>query len=203
MATDPGDIETFIDAVCSNNPWKYDETAIFAPWRSVTVEKPLRIGWLVEDDHHPLHPPTLRVMKEARCVLEAAGHCILPVKNFPSINEALKISFHLFGMDPDGTPFTHIAKSGEPEIPSIAKSLLPESERLAPSLERLYDLTEHRDAIKAQAHKVMVDLALDVVLMPGNAGPASPHDTYGLPPYTVFLNLLEVCISSKYLICSC
>ena len=186
------DIGTFMKAVCDADAWRFDETALSAPWRDVRIPTSLRIGVIWEDTKYPLFPPVKRAISDAVEKLKTAGHTLVDLDDFPSISDANTRSFHYFGMDPAGTPFMHIAASGEPPILSIAKSLLPESEWLSPTLENLYSLNEGRASAKAHFRRTMVENELDVIIMPGNAGPASKHDTYGLPPYTVYINYLDV-----------
>ena len=45
---------------------------------------------------------------------------------------------------------------------------------------------------KDEWRKLWVERKLDAVLSPGNQGTAVKHDEYGLPPYTVVWNCLDV-----------
>ena len=201
LTTNPDDLETFLEAVCNADAWKFDDTAISAPWRNVSAPGSLRIGLILEDKQHPLHPPILRIISEVVEKLKSVGHTLIELNDIPSMSEINIRSFQYFGMDPAGTPFKNIASSGEPRIPSIAISLLPESQWLPTTLESLYDLNEKRASDQAKFQRLIVENELDVILMPGNAGPASAHDTYGLPPYTVYINYLNV--SRQHIIGCC
>ena len=59
-------------------------------------------------------------------------------------------------------------------------------------MENLYELNEKRALDKAQFRRIIVENELHVAIMPGNASPVSEHYTYGLPPYTVYINYLDV-----------
>ncbi len=195
LTTHSDDLGTFFEAVCNADAWRFDDTAISAPWRSVSSSGSLRIGLILEDKQYPLHPPTLRTLSEVVEKLKTAGHTLVELHDIPSMSEINIRSFQYFGMDPAGTPFTYIASTGEPRIPSIAISLLPETQWLPATLSNLYDLNEKRASDQAKFQRLIVENELDVIVMPGNAGPASTHDTYGLPPYTVYLNYLNVSCS--------
>lgn len=187
------DMQLAMETIFNADPWGMDQSALFAPYRKVESKRKLRLGLIMEDPDIPLQPPTLRTINEVVKTLEGAGHEIVPITKFPSIYAALKLAFHFFGMDTAGTPFANISSSGEPRIPSIATSLLPKEEWIEANLDNLYDLNIQRDEYKSKFRDIFMSHELDAFIMPGNAGPAQPHDTYGLPPYTVFLNFLDVC----------
>ena len=197
LATSTRDLELLLRCVVNSDPWEKDSNVIFSPWRRITHKPALRLGFILEDSHFPLHPPVLRTLTAATEKIKQAGHEIIPF-TVPSIKEACLLAFRSFSMDPASTPLKHISASGEPVIPALASTELP-SEHLqyecAPmTLESLYDLNEQRGWYKEQFRKLFVENSLDGIVMAGYQGTAVPHDQYGFTPYTVLWNVVYVCV---------
>lgn len=195
LATSIRDLELLTRLVTNADPWQVDSSAIFSPWRTVTPKSTLRLGLIQEDAHFPLHPPVLRNLEQATAKLQQAGHEIIPM-TVPSIKDVCSLAFRMFAMDPAGTPFRHIAASGEPTIPALASTSLPHEyiqDEYAPlTLEGLYDLNEQRSRYQEELRKLIVEANVDAIIMPGYQGTAQPHDLYGFPSYTVFWNVMDV-----------
>ena len=196
LATSVRDLNLFMKLVSDFDPWQFDSSVIYSPWRAVTSKSgSLRLGLIEEDPHFPLHPPVLRTLQQATEKLQAAGHEIVPLVT-PSIKDACALSFRMFAMDPAGTASRHIAASGEPTIPALASTSLPHEYMqydYAPlTLEGLYDLNEQRNKFKEEFRSLVVRAGIDAIIMPGYQGTAQPHDVFGFVPYTVLWNLLDV-----------
>lgn len=195
LATSVRDLELLMKSVTNYDPWNFDSTAIFSPWREVKPKARLRLGLIQEDPHFPLHPPVLRTLKEASEKLGLAGHEIIPLQT-PSIKDACALAFRMFAMDPSGTAFQHIAASGEPTIPALKSTSLPHEymqyEYAPLSLDGLYDLNQQRNQLKEEFREIMVKSKVDAIIMPGYQGTAQPHDVFGFVPYTVLWNVLDV-----------
>lgn len=199
LATSPRDLALLVRCVVDSDPWELDSSVIFSPWRPVAHKPSLRLGFILEDSHFPLHPPVLRTLTAAREKLSQAGHEIVPL-TVPSIKEACLLGFRCFSMDPAKTPFKHISASGEPVIPALASTKLPNEHmpyEYAPmSLEGLYDLTEQRAWYQERFRKLVVHNRLDGIIMAGYQGTAVAHDQYGWTPYTILWNVVDVGILS-------
>lgn len=195
LATSVRDLKMFMKLVTDFDPWRFDSSVIFSPWRAVTSKSTLRLGLIQEDAHFPLHPPVLRTLKQATEKLQAASHEIVPLAT-PSIKEACALAFRMFYMDPALTTARHIAASGEPTIPALASTALPhEYMQYDPApltLDGLYDLNVQRNKFKEEFRSMIVQAGIDSIIMPGYQGTAQPHDVFGFVPYTVLLNLLDV-----------
>lgn len=180
------------------DPWELDSSAIFSPWRTVSPKKVLRLGFLEEDPHFPLHPPVLRTLTTTVEKLRKAGHEVVPLKT-SVIRDACALAFRIFAMDPAKTAFQHIAASGEPIIPALATTAIPQKNmpfEYAPlTLESLYDLTEQRNRIKDEFRSLMVQSKVDAIIMAGYQSTAVPHDKYGIPSYTTIWNVTDVSTS--------
>jgi amidase len=143
LATSVRDLTLFMKLMTSADPWKLDSSVIFSPWRTVASQATIRLGLIQEDSHFPLHPPVLRNLTIAAERLRASGHEIVPLKTL-LIRDACALAFRMFSMDPAQTAFQHITASGEPTIPSLATTSLPQAimpyEYADLTLEALYDL---------------------------------------------------------------
>lgn len=197
LATSLNDIELFFTSVISTAPWKYDSTTHAVPWQNVgNLRSSFRIGVLAEDPKWPLHPPVRRTIDDAVKLLENAGHTIvqLPQNVSTAAQTGLDLSLEYFSLDDSNTSLRYIQEGGEPAInalkvlgldkpqPNQRKYTIPELAAL--DLRRL----EYGDAWRRQ----FTDLELDIIIAPGAQNTAVPHDTYGLFPYTVMWNLLDV-----------
>ncbi|KAJ5106896.1 amidase [Penicillium angulare] len=194
LATSVRDLELFSRVVINSDPWKYDSSAIFSTWRTVPAKPKLRLGFILEDTHFPVHPPVLNTLTQAVERLKAAGHEIINLEP-PSITNATLLAFRNFAMDPANTAFKHIQASGEPRIPALSSTDLPHEYMpydYAPlTLEGLYDLLEERGKYKAEFGRLFTEKQIDAIIMPGYQGTAPQHDLIGWVPYTVVNNVLN------------
>ncbi len=198
LATTVRDIDLFFKSVLLDDIWAVDETALHLPWRkdtNVTPSKPLRIGVILESDHQPIHPPILRSLTSAQTVLSKAGHTLVPLPDAGSlIHPSAITAWKLLFLDPNPIPLQTVQRGREPLITSLTNGLqdLAELAGYKPTLEGLFDLNVQRSKMQATFRQIFTDNDLDVILLPGNQTVAPPHDTYGIPEYTVLANLLNV-----------
>jgi amidase len=97
--------------VTNVDPWQFDSSALFSPWRTVPPKTTLRLELIQEDTNFPLHPPALRTLTSATEKFQAAGDEVAPL-HIPFIRDACTLAFRMFSLDPARTPFKHIAASG-------------------------------------------------------------------------------------------
>lgn len=201
MAASVEDLSMFMKTVIDKRPWKYDVTAMDIPWRSVEVggSEKLVIGVLAEDPEYPLHPPVKRALDSAADALQKAGHKVihLPADEARGPGYGSRIGFQYFGMvGPD--PIVIGKEVNEPLVASVARLVHPFTKApfpVSPELDIGHQLSALDDAREAYAdawRKAWIDNDLDVVLAPGAAHTAVPHDTYGNPVYTLMWNVLNV-----------
>lgn len=137
-----------------------------------------------------------RALTTAVQKLEAAGHRIVDLSGkVPSAAHAADVSFRIFQLDPDKTQLKNVASSGEPFIPSLRFTYNLEGRDPEPTLRGLFDLNAARGEIAAKMRRLYLDHQLDVIVGSGYQSCAVPHDTFGLPVYTVLANLVDVRIS--------
>lgn len=200
LATTFSDLELFFKAVLDADPSRYDSTVLAAPWISApgsTLDdlrkRPLRIGFLAEDPAFPLHPPIARALAEASAALTKAGHQVVQLPHDPAANASRsnEIGFNMFSIDPLDTSKKYIERSGEPPVNSVKLSA-PPGEKHAYTIDELASLSIQQKEFADKWRRLWLDHGIDIVLAPGAQNTAVPHDTYGMPPYTLIWNLLDV-----------
>ncbi|KAL4795566.1 amidase signature domain-containing protein [Aspergillus venezuelensis] len=191
------DLELFMSTVLKTEPWKYDVTAMGAPWSApAESQSPLTIGVLPEDPAFPLHPPVKRALESAAEALSKKGHRIVRLPSDPSRNVAFAFRL-VFEWLTYGPQLDHFTPSGEPLIKSLAKA--PSPAQSGPFLlsqdldvfKKIEVLSIARRNYTDAWRKAFVDYGLDAVIAPGAQNTAVPHDTYGMPPYTAVWNLVN------------
>ncbi|KAL1793520.1 hypothetical protein ACET3X_008502 [Alternaria dauci] len=201
IASDIRALNLLCRLVLSMRPAMYDATALDVPWRDLELSPyvpKLRFGLLTEDPAFPLHPPVKRALAQAVGALEAKGHQIVPISpSRAQVSNALALAFAYFGLD---DPPAHIAASGEPLVPSVIQAMqafgafrcdfLNDCEGLQ-GIPRVAALNVKRQSIADEWRKVWREERLDAVIGPAAQSTAVAHDTYGLPPYTLLLNVLD------------
>ena len=193
------DAEYFMRNILKFDTWTLDEDVISAPWRHLppTQLNELEVktfGVLLEDPKYPLHPAVLRNLRLALGKLSAAGHKLLPLANeLPKdvISASALTALTVLAMDPEKTALGYCARAGEPLIPSIASTQLPELTKIKPNINGVFHLNTEISNAKAMFRQVIVDKNLDAILMPAYQATAVTHDTYGPPVYTILANLLD------------
>lgn len=174
-----------------------DDMALAFPWMETTTPPAsmLTIGVLPEDPSVPLHPNMQRTLSKAVENLAAAGHRIVDLSSqIQFIGPAADLSFRFFRVDPDKTQLQHIHNGGELPIPSLRFTYDLDGKESEPTLRNLFDLNVDRAKIAAAMRQVYIDNELDVIIGPGYQSTAVPHDTFGVPAYTVLANLVDVCV---------
>ncbi|KAL3496408.1 fatty-acid amide hydrolase [Aspergillus germanicus] len=200
LAHSLSDINLFMSSVLRAQPWTYDVSASAAPWQDLSVattgKSVLTIGVLPDDAQFLLHPPVRRALDSAILALSKAGHRIVPLNTDPArdLAYANRLAFQYFIYGPH---IDHIAASGEPVVPSVAKMSSPmftgpfPVDMELPPYEKIDALHKARQRYADAWRRAWVANGLDVVLAPGAQNTAVPHDTYGWPPYTLIWNLLD------------
>ncbi|KIW08265.1 uncharacterized protein PV09_01188 [Verruconis gallopava] len=188
------DMELWMRTVIDSEPWDLDPNCLAVPWRRVEpFTRPLRLGVITDDPKRMLHPTVLRTIKSASEALKNAGHMIMPLDGLiPSIWESCILSWKYFALDPQDTPAKILAEVNEPLVPSISTTYLDEiPQGWHPSIDDLYAMNMERFKIIHSYHKILTENSLDGFIMPVYQATAVPHDTYGLPIWTVLPNLIN------------
>ncbi|KAL5121498.1 hypothetical protein ACEQ8H_000570 [Pleosporales sp. CAS-2024a] len=187
------DYGLFMKTVIDQEPWLVDENTLNVPWRTIQpASKPLRFGLVGGCTERPLHPPIARSLHETAAALKSHGHETVVIDDsIPNLYASAVLGFKFFMLDVTNVAGQHIAASGEPPIPSLATSGVPELRNWKPDLEKMWDMTLERGAVIKGWHDIVVKERLDAILMPGYQGVAPAHDTYGIPVYTILPSLIN------------
>lgn len=141
-----------------------------------------------------------RAMKEAARLLQAEGHEIIQLRPEESlVAEACEVAFALFGMMAAGPDF--ITEGREPPVKTVvyARGLMAgmpsKFAKEQASLEgvvKLAGLTAKRQEVAEAWRELWNKYQFDAVLSPSCQHVAPPHDQFGIPAYTTYLNTLDV-----------
>ena len=207
LANDLDSLGLFMRAVVGARPHSYDATAMDMDWRELpgsANKSKLRLGVLAEDPAYPIHPPVRKAVADAVQLLQAEGHEIIHLSAQECRTaHAVQVAWGLFGLDT--TARSILKAGGEDEIPSrliIAERLRNVSPEFlsdlkdSEGLKRLSGLNAKRRIIEDEWRKVWNKHGLDAVVGQAAQNTAVEHDEFGMPPYTVILNLLDVSFSS-------
>lgn len=211
LANDINALEIFVKAVIDARPSKYDSTAIDVPWRAVSSDpnRTLRLGVLAEDPKFPLHPSVKKAVAEATERLEADGHHLIRLNAEDcQISSITKIAWDLFGFDK--TASLLLSSAGEQpirsqvQIASQIQGLYSMGSQVTTSteteMEKLSAANIKRSAAIENWRKIWNLCELDAVVGPAAQHTAVEHDMYGVPAYTVLLNVLDVSVPQGQLI---
>ena len=189
------DLDFFLKNVIDAKPWNFDAGALPIPWRESivsSVDPKMRIGLFAQDPEFPVHPPVTRALNEAAKKLTSAGFTIVPLSDTPKLTTAVDLCTDYWSLDNQKTSLKFINASGEPLIPSLAKTIDGINKKASYTLDEVFEINVAKGAYKSSWNKLFAENSLDVILCPGAQNTAVPHDTYGVPPYTCVWNLLEV-----------
>ena len=187
------DAELLLKVVFNSNAADLDNDVLGVPFRPYQSQSVLTIGVMPEDPLFPLHPPIQRTLQAAVKKLVAAGHKVVDLSGqLPSLSDAKDIAWRYFSMDPDNTPLSHVKRSGEPYIPSLKYTFDLTESGPEPTLRELYRLNTARGQFVTHIRQLFVKKELDILLGPGYQSCAVPHDSYGIPEYTLISNYLNV-----------
>lgn len=204
LANDFESMEIFMRAVLKARPALYDGQVMDSPWREIAAKAPqrgLRLGLLPIEDLFPLHPPIRCALEKARQKLEDAGHTVVDLTADECYLEEITALGWGGYATVDSAPTT-VVDSIEPPVPSRHRMMaelgrwkfktLPADlhsmdpfKKLATLNTRVFEICDAWSGLWKR-HK------LDAIVGPGAQGTAVPHDTFGLPPYTSFHNILDV-----------
>lgn len=202
MGNSVQDLNLFMKVATSLRPWKYDANILDLPWRSpepLAEAGKLTIGILPDIKEYPLHPPVRRTMNKAVAALEKAGHNVIHLAeaDIPNLVQALRIAWGFFGLGSAGLQALEDL-IGEPLLYTVRREPHPFSDgKFAVSTElgvpeQLSALHDARDAYAQSWKQAWLQHNLDVIVSPCGQHTAVPHDSGGLPPYTIIWNVLDV-----------
>lgn len=230
MARTFGDLRYFTESVISMKPWNYDHTVHPIPWRSEiykeTKEKKLRVGVIRTDKVVDPSPAVARALDTSVEAYRRDGAEIVELTDMPDMYDSLVLASQLLNSDGCKTflswiRFGESTDSGAAQmafyanLPSPIKWLyafyvrhIRRDPMWAGLLDEWYHksayeqwkLVAKREANKAQWHEYLNKKDVDVILMPVNALPATPHgamkDACAACGYTFIWNMVCFFLSS-------
>ena len=187
------DYDLFMKTIIHPQLWLSDEGVINVPWRTVApLTRPLRFGLVQGCKERPLHPPIARALHQVAELLKSHGHEVVLIDdNVPDLYQTALLSWEYFLLDEKQVWMEFIMASGEPMIPSLPGSTFKEMVSFQPSLDKLWGTNLARGKTLRAWREAFAGERLDAVLSCGYQATAVPHDTYGVPVYTVLQNLLH------------
>lgn len=204
LANDIDALQVLVKAVLQARPARFDATVLDVPWRDVPSQatSKLKIGLLLEDPIHPVHPPVKRALKEAAKLVSAQGHEVVELDPTEChVAYAAEVAFKYFGLNRWQPGTSPIEQGGEPLIPSVEKARKVMGKTSFRFIDDINDLeglplltalNVKRAALIEDWRKLWSKYQLDAVMAPAAQHTAVPHDQYERAPYTVFLNCLDV-----------
>lgn len=194
-------LDIFMKNVIDTHPAAFDTMSLDVPWRNLDAlpaGTKLTVGVLAEDPSYPLHPPVKRALADIIGLLESQGHNLvyLPADRCHIAN-ASEVCFQMFGLE-TATMQGHVEVSGEPLVATLSRPANRETPNFVPDLSnmdvvgKIATLNTRRFMIQDSWRRTWYSDKLDVVIGPGAQNTAVKHRKYGWPPYTMFLNLLDV-----------
>jgi amidase len=199
LANSVDDLSLFMRTVTEQRPWRYDSTASNLQWRDVELKnKALTVGVLAEDPTWKLHPPVRGTLERSIAILESAGHKIVRLSFDPtsSVGLGARLGFQFFSLS--GPSAEQVAaEAGEPLVTSVAMAVHPFNHggfpvpQQADKFSELSNLNVAFEKYSAAWQQVWTKNGLDIVIGPGAISTSVPHDTYGVPVYTLMWNTLD------------
>ena len=121
------DLEFLVRNVIDTKPWNVDAFSIAFPWRSsvAAVASPkIKIGYFHGDPDFKVQPPVSRTLETAVKKLTAAGFTVVPIPDTPSMGAGVDLCSDCYSLDNSKRFLQFITSSGEPMIPSLAKTIV-------------------------------------------------------------------------------
>ncbi|KAF4457774.1 amidase [Fusarium albosuccineum] len=192
LAQSPQDLTYFVRSIIETEPWRRDESALYAPWREIPQKSTLKIGLWAGDAEFPLHPPMQRALNGAAAALEAAGHQIKRIQTPIQLRRAAEIFALSSRLDTKNSIFQFLADGDEEPIPALIEIFQGISTRnKESSADDIWEFNSQRSDYRSVWHWTWMESDIDVLLCPPSRTTAVPHGKYGVPWYTMIWNLLD------------
>jgi amidase len=192
MANSPEDLEFFMEAYLSKQPWEYDQHCVPIPWKTVPVPKPseLTIAIAYDDGVVKPHPPVVRALKEVAAKLKAAGVNVIEWQPH-RVYEAIEIAFASYTADGNYAAIHKFAESGEPlqELTKYFLSVGHGSKGLT-TLE-LEEYTCKREAIRQEYLELYNERGVDFIIAPTYVAAAPKPAAPKYWGYTALWNMMD------------
>ncbi|GME78024.1 unnamed protein product [Ambrosiozyma monospora] len=198
LATTFDNLDIVFRAILGGKPWLYDASTKPVPfmddvYNEFKNKEVLRIGYFIEDEGFPLHPPLKFAIEHSIERLQKEGYEMVRIDKFPSLETLWRHATRSYLMSFGFWTFCKIFRVGEPPIQAL-KGTHVEKFGLPPansSVSRVQRYLLERENLKLQWNTIFMELGLDAIICP--AAPHGPvkQDEYGISPYTAMWNVVD------------
>ncbi|KAF3763265.1 amidase [Cryphonectria parasitica EP155] len=200
MAVSARDLDLWMGAVLGEKPFLKDPSLVPLPWRGLSADggagassrqKPLKIGFMMNDGVIQPQPPVVRALEWARSKLSGSsdGFELKPFVPY-RVADAIKNIRRAYWPDGGEGIKAAVAKTGEP-MEKLTQWIIQDAEGPAYSWEDMFKMRLERDDLRTQFAEHWTEQDVDVVVCPVFVGPASAHDTALYWNYTAFWNYVD------------
>jgi amidase len=190
------DMDAYVRLTLEQKPHLTDPNLTPVPWTGlktpmdVTVDRPLKIGVMMDDGVIQPQPPVRRALEWTVKQLETSP--LFDLKPFKPYRAADAMSLIRKMYWPDGGKAVHKATevTGEP-IHFLTTYIMKDAEGPPLNVAEVTNLRIKRDDFRCQFAKDWTEQDVDVVLCPMFVGPAPAHDTSLYWNYTALWNILD------------
>ncbi|CAG8026679.1 unnamed protein product [Penicillium olsonii] len=203
MATTARSLKLLVKAVLQQEPWNHDPLVLELPWRSSVEEQ---IQNFTSGDHSQLtfaimrhdevvvpHPPIKRALHSIEEMLREKGHQVIDWCP-PSHQIAHAIAKETFELDGGQDVHTHLASSGEPQLPQcfVAKTTHMKAAQIAALniRKRRYQKT-YLDYWNSTSKLTRNGRPVDAIICPTAPHAAVIPGCFRHVGYTSFVNVLD------------
>lgn len=195
MAVSLRDLDLLMSSVLSQQPFLREPSLVPLPWtgpRKALPQRPLKVGFLMNDGNIQPQPPVTRALEWAKTKLSGAETGLFDVKPFMPYRAADAIKNIRRAYFPDGGAGLKagIAETGEP-LELLTQWVLKPSEGESYTWQDMFNIRMERDEFRAKYAEHWTQQDVDVLIAPVFVGPASAHDTAFYWNYTAFFNYVD------------
>lgn len=193
MSNSPEDLELFMEAYLTKQPWTKDQMCIPIPWRSVPTPKPtdLTIGICYDDGVVKPHPPVIRALKAVEEKLRAAGVSVVTWEPH-RVYDAAEVANVSYTADGNYATINRLAASGEPVAPLTAHYLMMGKGDKGLTTVEQHFYTNTRECLRQEYLDLFNERGVDFVIAPTYVGVAPKPSTVKYWGYTSLWNILDL-----------
>ncbi|GEQ68835.1 hypothetical protein JCM33374_g2504 [Metschnikowia sp. JCM 33374] len=192
LARSADDLDLFMSASISKEPWKTDAEVLPIPWREAAEPdaKTLKIAVIYDDGYVKPTPPIIRGLKTAAKKLSDAGVSVIEWENI-NVKEIIEATYAGYNFDGNHTQKNQLAISGEPLLPLTAKNFSFGCGDAGLSGLEVQKLCYIRDKNRNKYLAQMNEAGIDFILSPTYVSVASKPETIHYWGYTNLWNMLD------------
>ncbi|WYZ37087.1 hypothetical protein EsH8_II_000593 [Colletotrichum jinshuiense] len=183
------DLNLFMGAVLSAEPWDTETMLVPVPWRQVSLKKEITVGIMLDDGYVKPHPPVLRALKTAEEKLKASGIRVVDWEAYDHGRGWDIVSALYFPQGPKPYLDT-FAESGEPTLP-LTNHAFSFSNTEPLTVAQNWNWNYERETYRRQYHALMKEKGVDFILCPAYVGAGVLQGGAKYWNYTAIWNILD------------